>query len=77
MYYIPITQATIHAIPQIHEQLRFVLAANQSMTAHDLMKTVLGFDCNAEKLAALKDNPQPEAKASILKFVKDTERGND
>lgn len=77
MYYIPITQATIHALPQIHEQLRFVLAANPSMTAHDLMKTVLGFDCNAEKLAALKENPQTEAKSSLLKFVKDMENGKD
>ena len=52
MYYIPITQATLHAMPQIHEQLRFVLAANPSMTAHDLMKAVLGFDFNVERLSS-------------------------
>ena len=76
MYYIPITQAAIHAMPAIHESLRFAISNNPSMDAHDLMKTVLGFDCNAEKLAALKTNPQTEAKSKLLKFVK-KELGNE
>lgn len=76
MYYIPITQATIHAIPQIHESLRFAISNNPSMDAHELMKVVLGFDCNAEKLSALKDNPQTKAKSNLLKFVK-KELGNE
>ena len=75
MYYIPITQAAFHAMPIIQESLRLAIAENPSMDAHELMKVVLGFDCNAEKLAALKTNPQTEAKSSLLKFVK--ELGNE
>lgn len=70
MYYIPITHAAIHAMPIIQESLRLASVENQSMDAHELMKVVLGFDCNAGRLAALKTNPLTEAKSNLLKFVK-------
>jgi hypothetical protein len=76
MYYIPITQAAFHAMPIIQESLRLAVIENPSISAHDLMKVVLGFDCNAEKLAALKTNPQTEAKSNLLKLVK-KELGNE